>query len=37
MKITFYDFKNEEPNSLEMPVSGFIEAFNAIEQQLKSF
>ena len=37
MKITFYDFKNEEPNSLEMPINGFIEALSVIEQQLKSF
>ena len=37
IKITFYDFASEEPNTLEMPIKGFVEAFKAIEQQLKSF
>lgn len=37
MKIIFYDFNKDKPNSLEVPIDGFVKALNAIEQQLKSF
>jgi len=37
LKIIFYDFRNKEPNTLEMPINGFLEAFNNITQQLESF
>ena len=37
MKITFYVSEEEEPTSLTLPVDGFSQALNNINQQLKSF
>ena len=37
IKITFYGFEDEEPISLTLPMDGFTEALNNINQQLKTF
>ena len=37
MKITFYGFEDEEPISLTLPMDGFTQAFDNINEQLKSF
>ena len=37
IKIIFYGFEDEEPISLTLPMDGFTEALDNIEQQLKSF
>ena len=37
MKITFYVSEEEEPTSLTLPVDGFSQALNNINQQLESF
>ena len=37
IKIIFYGFENEEPISLTLPMDGFTQALDNINQQLKSF
>ena len=37
IKITFYGFEGEEPISLTLPMDGFTQALDNINQQLKSF
>ena len=37
IKIIFYGFEDEEPISLTLPMDGFTQALNNINQQLKSF
>ena len=37
IKIIFYGFENEEPISLTLPMEGFTQALDNINQQLKSF
>lgn len=37
IKIIFYGFEDEEPISLTLPMDGFIQAFDNINQQLKFF
>ena len=37
MKITFYGFEDEEPISLTLPMDGCTQAFDNINEQLKSF
>ena len=37
LKIIFYGFEDEEPISLTLAMDGFIQAFDDIHQQLKSF
>ena len=37
IKITFYSSEDEEPISLTLPINGFTEALNNINQQLESY
>ena len=37
IKIIFYGFEDEEPISLTLPMDGFTQALDNINQQLKSF
>ena len=37
IKITFYSSEDEEPTSLTLPIDGFTEALNNINQQLESY
>ena len=37
MKITFYSSEDEEPISLTLPIDGFTEALNNVNQQLESY
>ena len=37
IKIIFHGFEDEEPISLTLPMDGFTQALNDINQQLKSF
>ncbi len=37
MKITFYVSEEEEPISLTLPIDGFTEALDNINQRLESF
>ena len=37
LKIIFYGFEDEEPISLTLPIDGFTEALNNVNQQLESY
>ena len=37
IKITFYSSEDEEPTSLTLPIDGFTEALNNVNQQLESY
>ena len=37
IKITFYSFEDEEPISLTLPIDGFTEALNNVNQQLEFY
>ena len=37
IKITFYSSEDEEPISLTLPIDGFTEALNNVNQQLESY
>ena len=37
IKITFYTSEDEEPVSLTLPIDGFTEALNNVNQRLESY